>query len=119
MRVNNRSNIRFGSHIIFESPATPENTAKLVDNFRILDCASGFSTPKTPVKAMTSITSILDKNDSLVIFALKQMGIKVKQTIPSMQYYTQRFKDKENPVKAAQRFIQSGWKTKFISKLIK
>lgn len=119
MKIDNRSNIRFGSHIIFESPATPEITAKLVDDFRIFDCASGFSTPEIPVKKMASITSILDKHDSLVISALKQMGIKVKQTIPSMDYYTQRFNDKENPVKSAQKFIHSGWKTRFIFKLIK
>lgn len=112
MKVDNRSNIRFGSHIIFESPATPKMTEKLVNDFRILDCASAFSTPETPVKAMTSITSILDKNDSMVISVLKTMGIKVKQTIPALQYYTQRFKDRENPAKSAQKFIQSGWKTK-------
>lgn len=119
MRINNTSGRHFGSHFVFESPATQENTAKLVDDFRILDCASGFSTPETPVKAMNSITSILDKNDSQVISALNTLGIKVKQTIPSMQYYAQRFKDKENPEKSAQKFIRSGWKTKFIFKLVK
>lgn len=112
MKINNRSNIRFGSHLVFESPATQVNTAKLVNDFRILDCTSPFSTPKATVKKMTSITSILDENDSLVISALNKMGIKVKQTIPSIQYYAEHFKNKKNPVKAAQKFIKSGWETR-------
>lgn len=114
MKIDNRSNIRFGSHFVFESAANPDNTAKLVENFKILNCASAFSTPDAPVKTMNSITSILDKNDSLVISVLKTMGIKVKQTIPSMQYYTEHFKNKKNPTKAAQRFIKSGWKTRIV-----
>lgn len=91
--------VRFGSHYILDEGITSEHCKKLervlssIDNPRIGGLYSFVLFDKPML--MSTITSKLDENDCVIEQLLKFVGINYKEKIPSLEYFTQVFKDKK------------------------
>lgn len=91
MQVDNRKSINFGSTMVLAKKLTPKQSAKLVEDFRLLDPFSPFKIYDQPVDNIKSITSVIEENNHFLHKFLKKIGVGVKEEIPSFCYFYDKF----------------------------
>lgn len=112
MQVGNKNNTHFGSTMVLAKKLTPEQSSKLVEDFRLLDPLSPFKIYNQPVDKIESITSVLEENNHFLHKFLKKIGVKVQEEIPSFCYFYDKFNkgNVHDALEKARNYMQeSNW----------
>lgn len=113
MKVDSKNNIHFGSTMILAKKLTPEQGNKLAKYFRVSNSTSPFKIYDQTKDKIESITSVIEENNHFLHKFLKEIGVKVREEIPSFCYFYDKFNKgdvHDALVKTSNYMRESNWK---------